>query len=106
VRNDHPLIGMFFHSFKDNGAYYFQGQIIGVDGDVVLAQLFSWWDGGPTQVEKIAKSYIYSDRVTLYSCNEDMNIAWQKHCDAAKARGEEIGIDRAKVRVADTEAVA
>jgi hypothetical protein len=91
VRNDHPLIGMFFHSFKDNGAYYFQGQR---------------WDGGPTQVEKIAKSYIYSDRVTLYSCNEDMNIAWQKHCDAAKARGEEIGIDRAKVRVADTEAVA
>ena len=83
---DHPLVGMCMHTLKD-GEVCWQGHILGVDGDVVLVQLYSWMDGGPTSVEVMNKSEIYSERCRLYSTHEDMNIAYEKIAYARREKG-------------------
>jgi hypothetical protein len=75
------LVGMFVHTFKpwSNGEMRinYQGQIIGIDGDMVLVQLFSWIDGGDTNVEGIPRSVLYSD-CKLYATSDHMKLAWEK----------------------------
>lgn len=68
-RDDHPLSGLFLHTWKDGGLRW-QGHIIAVDGDVCLVQLYSWMFGDPTEIVKIRKDVIYSDEVTLYATEE------------------------------------
>lgn len=74
----HPLIGLWFHSFHDNGAVEWQGQIIGVDGDTVIAQLYEWFGGYEGRIQIIQKDAIYSQRFTLYPTNDHMNDAYQQ----------------------------
>jgi len=42
------LKGKWFHNFKADGNIKNQGQIISVDKDHVICQLYSWISGGPT----------------------------------------------------------
>ena len=72
------LVGMFLHTIEDDGAIHYQGQIIAVDNEVVLVQLFSWLSGDPTNVEPVPKSIIYSKKCRLYGTNELMLIAAEK----------------------------
>jgi hypothetical protein len=78
------LVGMFVHTFKpwSTGELRIdhQGQIIGIDGDMVLVQLFSWFDGGETNVEAIPRSVLYSD-CKLYATSDQMKAAWTKEDD-------------------------
>lgn len=68
----HPLVGLWFHTLKDGGLDY-QGQVIGIDGNHVFCQLYSWADGSPTNIKIIEKFTFYSDRVVLYASSEKMN---------------------------------
>lgn len=70
-----PLVDMFFHTLNESGEIQYQGYIVGVDGDVVLGQLFSWLHGGPTIVQKFNKDEMYSSRTVLYSSQEAWNSA-------------------------------
>lgn len=93
------LVGMFVHTFKtwSTGVMRinYQGQIIGIDGDMVLVQLFSWLDGGETNVEGIPRSVLYSD-CKLYATSGHMKEAWEKedrlydHEDRIRARAPEV----------------
>lgn len=74
----HPLVGMWFHTYKD-GKINYQGHIVGVDGDVVLGQLFSWIMGEPTEVRIFERTFMYSDQCKLYADNDQMLIAYEKY---------------------------
>jgi len=44
-----PLAGMFFHSFKSDGALEWQGTVADrISDDAYLVRLFSWATGDPT----------------------------------------------------------
>lgn len=77
-KDRHPLVGMFLHTFKD-GKIRWQGHILDVDGDVCLVQLFEWFMGEPTHVEKMSKAEIYSDSVKLYASREAWDAAATAH---------------------------
>ena len=74
----HPLVGMYFHTLADDGSINFQAHVLGLDGDVVLAQMFSWLTGDPTNVQTFEKAYLYSDRCKLYATQEAWNLAAEK----------------------------
>jgi hypothetical protein len=76
--NQHPLVGMCLHTFNARGEIRYQGHIIGIDGDVVLVQLYSFLDGSPTRVEKMSKSDVYSSSCQLYATHDDMNAAYDE----------------------------
>lgn len=68
----------WIHTHKDDGAIQYQGQIIDVDGDIVLVQLYEWFMGFEGSIEAIPKSTIYSVKhCTIYPTNEHMNEAYR-----------------------------
>jgi hypothetical protein len=71
----HPLVGVFFHTLTDDGAINYQARVLGVDGDVVIAQMFSWLTGDPTNFQTFDKAFMYSDRCKLYATQEAWNHA-------------------------------
>ena len=71
------LIGFFLHTFED-GKVNWQSEIIAVDGDMVLVQLFSWIMGEPTLVKAIPRASIYSEFCQLYASAELMNQEYEK----------------------------
>lgn len=73
----HSLIGRGIHTLEDDGKIIFQGEIIDVDGDVVLVQLFEWMHGTASRIEKFTKSYIYSSSCILYANNLVMQSAYE-----------------------------
>jgi len=70
------LVGMFLHTFKD-GEIIKQGQVVGLDGDMVLVQLFSWFAGDPTNVEGMPRAFIYSKDCVLYATQGDWLFAYE-----------------------------
>lgn len=82
------LVGLFLHTWSEDGVLEYQGHIVGLDGDVVLVELFSWLDGCPTVVKPFAKEYVLSARVTLYVDAEMMHEGWQKNCRRLQAKGD------------------
>lgn len=79
----HPLIGMFFHTYTDAGERQYQAHVLSVDGEFVLAQMFSWFFGEPTNVQAFEKALIYSDRCKLYPTRE----AWLHAAETEKRIG-------------------
>lgn len=67
------FIGMFLHTFKE-GRIDWQGKIISKDADVFLVQLYSWMDGGPTNVVMMSMDDIKAAR--LYGSSWQMNHAY------------------------------
>jgi hypothetical protein len=75
----HPLHGMWLHTLEDGGRITWQGEIVGVDGDVCLVQLYSWIMGEPTRVVPMPKAKMYDEgAVRLYATNEDMLEAYAR----------------------------
>jgi hypothetical protein len=77
-RKSRGLTGLFLHIYKD-GKIELQGQIIGVEGDKVLVQMFEWWAGEPTNVRAFDRTQIYSEDCRLYA---DMEV-WKSVGDHA-----------------------
>lgn len=84
----HPLVGMYFHTYKD-GRIQFQAQVFAVDGETVLAQMFSWMTGDPTNVMPFEKSFLYSDACKLFADAE----VWRSKADEAQRREDSKGVD-------------
>jgi hypothetical protein len=78
-KNEYP-IGLFLHTRNETkeGIKY-QGTVIGMDGDILFIQLFSWIMGEPTIVKTMSKSYIYSENCILYATQEDMLNEYEKN---------------------------
>lgn len=79
------LVGLFLHTYSDEGLQY-QGQIIGLDGDMTLVQLFSCLSGDPTNVIGIPRADIYSAKCVLYATADDWRAAYEKACRADHAK--------------------
>jgi len=77
----HPLVGCYFHTFKDDSKSEFelQGQFRGVDGDVLIADTFSWVDGDDYRVVVMPKELVYSGRCQIYASRESFHSAWDRH---------------------------
>lgn len=84
----HILHGMFFHTYKEGEVIQFQAQIVGVDGEIVLAQLFEWFMGEPTEVGVFDKSFIYSEHCKLYRTKEAWLHAYEKYARKRRAKEE------------------
>jgi hypothetical protein len=77
------LVGFYLHTFQE-GAIEKQGQIIAMDGDTALVQLYSWIDGSPTIVVPMHKNIVYSDNCKLYATREDMHVGYQKEVEKTR----------------------
>lgn len=76
------LIGKWFHTYEENGMMKWQGQVLSAHtGDKFLVQLYSWFDGYPTDQKLIDIDKMES--WTFYDDNELMIDAYRK----AKERG-------------------
>jgi HNH endonuclease len=97
-QQQHSLIGLWFHVFKD-GELQWQGQILSVDGSQVIAQLYEWFFGTPAEVQIIAKAVIYSERCALYPSREHLIEAakaiyrQRERADSRKSVNTDVQID-------------
>jgi hypothetical protein len=68
-------VGLFFHSFHEDGELKWQGQIIRrVEKDRWAAQLYSWDDGEPTRVVIVDRAQM--DAFRWYASDDLMNEGW------------------------------
>lgn len=74
------LEGLWLHTLKD-GKIQLQGHIIGVVGETCLVQLFEWWDGRPTRVQKIDTTVILGPSVALYASDVQMREAYDRYSE-------------------------
>lgn len=85
VTRQHPLIGLYFHTFKTTKGQRtveYQGQIKDVVTDGVLVQLFDWFIGAPSAMRWFPRAAVKS--WDLYESIEDMRHAYEyKHRHAA-----------------------
>jgi hypothetical protein len=78
-KKEYP-IGLCLHTRNESGdGIKYQGEVIGVDGNVLFVQLYSWVMGEPTIVKAMTKDFVYSDKCILYATNTDMNSEYDKH---------------------------
>lgn len=68
--NVHPAVveGMLLHDYED-GEIGYQGMVLGLRGQKVLVQLYSWRTGQPADVVSFTKAFVekcrlYADRET------------------------------------------
>jgi hypothetical protein len=78
----HALTGMYFHTFTESGRIEYQAQVVAVDGETVLAQMYSWLFGERTEIRPFEKSFIYSGRCKLYADAE----VWRFAAEQAQKR--------------------
>lgn len=67
------ITGWFVHTLKD-GTIDWQGEIVAVEDDVVLLQLYSWLDGSPTKIVPFSKVELFT-RCVLYRTEEQWKYA-------------------------------
>ena len=78
--SNESLLGMAVHGWKEK-EINMQGHIVGNDGDFVLVERFSFWDGSTGDVIRIKKDDLFNgDLYTIYANAEKMRWAaaeWQ-----------------------------
>jgi hypothetical protein len=84
AKSSDGLIGMWAHTYDDDGGIEWQFQIIRRSGDVYLCKLYSWVDGSPTGCVAIGRNKILG--LKLYESCEAMNDALEKHIQQGQWR--------------------
>jgi hypothetical protein len=75
----HPLVGLWFHSF-DGENLRWQGQVVGVDGDVAIVQLYEWIVGSASDIKTVQKADMYdSSKFHLYPSCDHMNYEYKMY---------------------------
>ena|SRR5712664_1796697 len=77
AKSSDGLIGMWAHSYDEDGDIDQQFQIVRRSGDVYLCKLYSWIDGSPTGCVAVGRNKILG--LKLYETCEAMNDAYEKH---------------------------
>lgn len=63
------LIGLFVHILDDTGEVSYQGRIHASEDGKVLVQLFSYFDGAPTNIQAYdLADLLRPDKAKLYDC--------------------------------------
>jgi hypothetical protein len=84
AKSSDGLIGMWAHTYDDDGDIEWQFQIIRRSGDVYLCKLYSWVDGSPTGCVAIGRNKILG--LKLYETCAAMNDALVKHIQEGQCR--------------------
>jgi hypothetical protein len=86
-RQSSALAGSFVHTFTANGRLEHQGQIIGVEGDMIICRMFDWVTGYNVRIKPLPKALVFSDRCVIYESREAWLHAaeqYQKRREAAE----------------------
>jgi hypothetical protein len=73
AKDKNSLINKWFLSFTENEKIEWQGRILLKEGDSFLIQLYSWFDGGPT--DQIFVSFEDMKNWKFYDSDFDMRYA-------------------------------
>jgi hypothetical protein len=71
------LIGMWLHTFDDDGDIDQQLEIIRRSGDVYICKLYSWENGYPSDCVALHRNKILS--LPLYESSYRLNLALDEH---------------------------
>lgn len=72
------LLGMSFLSFSEEGHVKWQGDIIGIDGDLCICQLYEWISGEESDCVVIHKmEFANLNRFRLFKSHEERNEAYR-----------------------------
>jgi len=92
---NHPLVGMLFHSYDREGVLHFQGKVVSVfdasGKTVAMCQLFSFLDGMPTDVlmydvgGMIAVLNESHTQFKFYRSEPEWLLAYEKYTDRWRA---------------------
>ena len=86
VESGKNLLGMFGHTINKHGFIEWQFSIEKeISFNRYLVQLYSWWDGSPTEVKALGEYKLLGPRCKLYLTREDWDRAAEKN-DLRKAR--------------------
>ncbi len=97
--NAGSLVGLWLHTFNPDRSVNRQGQIKQNDGEIVMVQLYSWWDGSPTNMEPHkVEDILNGEKTKLYASNRQMIIGNLKYLDR---RGELVGTIEENLAVHD-----
>ncbi|RVI58519.1 HNH endonuclease [Sinorhizobium meliloti] len=79
------LVGLYGHTRDDDGAINWQFEVMGkITEDTYTIQLFSWLDGGPTDVKMVSLEVLRG--CSLYSTKDDWLWAWAKESASRDGR--------------------
>jgi hypothetical protein len=84
AKSSDGLIGMWAHTYDEDGDIDQQFQIVRRSGDVYLCKLYSWIDGSPAGCVAVGRSKILG--LKLYETCEAMNAALEKHIQQGQWR--------------------
>lgn len=83
----HGFLGLFGHTHHDDGEIDWQFEIIREGGDgLYLAQLYSWWDGRPTNIVPMTAGDIVRKGHSLYATKEE----WVHQAETSQKKFREI----------------
>jgi hypothetical protein len=81
------LDGSFVHTLTADDRLEYQGQIIGVEGDMIICRMFDWVTGYNVRIKPLPKALVFSDRCVIYESREAWLYAaeeYQKRREAAE----------------------
>jgi hypothetical protein len=78
------LIGLWAHTFNQDGSIDQQFQIIRRSGDMYICKLYSWVNGRPTNCVVINRNKILG--LKLYESCESMNVAFENYMEQRRWR--------------------
>jgi hypothetical protein len=83
------LIGMWLHTFDDDGDIDLQLEVIRRSGDVYICKVYSWDNGYPTDCVVLHRNKILS--LPLYESSYRLNLALEKHKQQWRERQQQLG---------------
>lgn len=77
----HPIVGMWLHTLTAEGEIEWQGKILAATADgLFYVELYSWWDGGPTNVVAMEKDRVHDPaQCRVYRTTEARDDAYEKN---------------------------
>jgi hypothetical protein len=89
------LIGMWAHTYDDEGDIDLQFQVVRRSGDVYLCAIYSWRDGNPTNCIAMRRDKILD--LKLYESSQALNVALEHHVQQQQERLRQQAIESAGV---------
>jgi hypothetical protein len=91
-------VGYWFHSYNEEDEIEWQGKILSVDGDYYQAQLYSWIDGGESDIKTVRISDTKDWK--FYRTNKQMVESYLTYSEKLERRQREAARTAAAMEVA------
>jgi hypothetical protein len=91
TKSSDGLLGMWAHSYDEDGDIDLQFQIVRRSGDAYLVRTYSWVDGRATGCVAMGRHKLLG--LKLYESCDDMNDAYEKHVQQTQWRRHQVNRD-------------